>query len=118
MKITNQTSDEAVLGELGRRLAETRIGRRIEQAELAELAGLSRRTIVRLETGEGGQLASVIRYLRALDRLDVLDTAIPETPPNPIDLLERRGKQRQRVRRRGLSDTRPATSSWTWGDET
>ena len=68
------------------------------------------------QTGEGGQLASVIRYLRALDRLDVLDTAIPETSPNPIDLLERRGRQRQRVRRR---QARPDTSpTWTWGDET
>jgi hypothetical protein len=51
-----------------------------------------------------------------LEKLDGLDRFLPAAPANPIDLLERQGKVRQRAR----PDARPdddATQPWRWGDE-
>ena len=49
MKIEPQLTDEAVLQELGGRLTQSRIGHNLTQAALAEQAGVSKRTIERLE---------------------------------------------------------------------
>jgi DNA-binding XRE family transcriptional regulator len=51
MKISAQLTDEAVLHELGGRLAGLRIEHNLTQAALAEQAGVSKRTIERLESG-------------------------------------------------------------------
>jgi transcriptional regulator with XRE-family HTH domain len=114
MKITNLTTDEAALVEFGRRMAEVRLARQLTQAQLAGAAGVSKRTIERLEDGASTQFGNLIRCLRALDKLEGLDRLVPETPPNPIALLERHGKARQRAR---PADTPEPTPPWTWGDE-
>ncbi len=114
MKITNLTSDETALAEVGRRIAGDRLARTMTQAQLAEAAGVSKRTIERLEDGRSIQFGNLIRCLRALDKLDALNQLAPETPPNPIALLERRGKTRQRAR---PGDAAGTTRPWAWGDE-
>ena len=43
-------------------------------------------------------LANFAKLLEQLDCLDALEQVIPETAPNPIDLLKLEGKPRQRVR--------------------
>ncbi|HEY0436303.1 MAG TPA: helix-turn-helix transcriptional regulator [Phenylobacterium sp.] len=115
MKFTNLLSDEAALGELGRRLAETRLGRGWTQAQLATAAGVSKRTVERLEAGESTQLGNLMRCLRALERLEALERLLPEAPPSPIDLLERHGRRRRRARAR--TRQAPTAAGWTWGDE-
>jgi transcriptional regulator with XRE-family HTH domain len=116
MKITHLNTDEAVLGELGRRLSDYRLQGQQTQAQLAEAAGVSKRTIERLEAGESVQLSNLIRVLRILDKLDGFDRFLPAAPANPIDLLERQGKTRQRARPdAGGEETTKA--AWTWGDE-
>ena len=114
MKISDLTTDEAALGEFGRRVAEARIARQMTQAQLAAAAGVSKRTIERLEDGASTQFGNLVRCLRALGKLEGLDRLLPETAPNPIALLERHGKTRQRARPATTPD--PATP-WTWGDE-
>lgn len=54
MKIAGQHPDEAILKELGGRLAGVRLGRNLTQAALAEQAGVSKRTVERMEAGDGG----------------------------------------------------------------
>ena len=54
MKITKQATDEAVLSELGGRLAQVRLERNLTQAQLAEQAGVSKRTVERLGIRRGG----------------------------------------------------------------
>lgn len=115
MTITHLMTDEAVLAELGQRLARVRLSQGITQEQLADAAGVSKRTVQRLEDGTPAQLANLIRYLRALGRLDALDVMLPSDGPNPIDLLKRRGHQRQRARP-GVAEPAPA-KPWTWGDE-
>jgi transcriptional regulator with XRE-family HTH domain len=116
MKITKQATDDAVLSELGARLARIRLERNLTQAQLAEQAGVSKRTIERLETGEvATQLSSFIRVCRVLDVLDRIDTFIAEPAPSPLDQLKLRGRQRQRA-----SSATPAKLSekkWQWGDK-
>lgn len=111
MKFDRLQSDQAVMAELGRRIADVRLGRGLTQAELAEAAGVSKSTVERLEDGGSTQLGNLIRCLRALDRLEALERLFPETPPNPVDLIRRRGRSRRRARHR------EGGSPWTWGDE-
>lgn len=115
MTITHLMTDEAVLLELGQRLARMRLSQGLTQEQLADAAGVSKRTVQRLEDGTPAQLANLIRYLRALGRLEALDALLPSDSPNPIDLLERRGQPRQRARP-GVAPSAPA-KPWTWGDE-
>ena len=56
MKISNQVVDEVILRELGERLARVRLERNLTQAGLAEQAGVSKRTVERLESGGVTQL--------------------------------------------------------------
>lgn len=114
MRITTLTADDAALAEVGRRIAEDRLAKAMTQAQLAEAAGVSKRTVERLEDGGSIQMGNLIRCLRALDKLDALDQLLPETPPNPIALLERHGKTRQRAR---PDDAAGTAKPWAWGDE-
>lgn len=116
MKIDDLLTDEAVLAELGRRFAQSRLAANLTQADLANAAGVSKRTVERLEAGDGAQLVAVVRCLRALKGSDGLDRLVPEIPRNPLDLLEHRAKG-ARVRARP-NRSPAAPSSWTWGDET
>lgn len=113
--MSQQSTDDALLGELGQRLARYRLDRNLTQAELAREAGVSRRTVERIEAGESAQLASLIRVLRALELIDNFDALVPKPLASPIEQLKLRGKER----RRASSKTRPSGSAddWTWGDE-
>lgn len=106
-------SDEQVLAELGERLARIRLERELTQAELARQAGISKRTLERLEAGQSTQLLSLVRVLRVLGLLPALDTAVPELAPSPLQMLKLRGSQRQRAPRR-RSDV--DDSDWSWGE--
>ena len=114
MKISELTSDDAILAEIGRRLQQRRLESQLTQAELAEQAGVSKRTLERIEAGMSSQLSSLVRVLRVLELLPQLDTAFPETGPRPMDLLKLKGKERKRVSRRGI---RERDSDWSWGDD-
>ncbi|NCC61042.1 MAG: XRE family transcriptional regulator [Verrucomicrobiae bacterium] len=114
MKIEGLLTDEAVLTELGGRLARHRIALGLSQAELAEQAGVSKRTVERIEAGATTQTATLIRILRVLELLGRLDTLAPETGPSPMDLLKLKGKERQRAPRK---KKRPSGKAWQWGDE-
>ena len=112
----NSMGDDAVLEELGRRLGQRRIALRLTQAELAREAGVSKRTIERIEAGAATQSLNLIRILRVLDLLPGLDRLIPETGPRPMDLLKLKGKARKRASSR--RSAHPSGDGWSWGDET
>ncbi|MBK9027394.1 MAG: helix-turn-helix domain-containing protein [Propionivibrio sp.] len=97
MRITGSLTDDAVLTELGARIAGRRIEFQLTQAAVAEQAGIAKRTLERMEAGQTSQLATLIRVLRVLDAASGLDSLIPESGPRPMDLLKRKGKVRQRA---------------------
>ena len=115
MRINSGASDEAVLDELGRRLASLRLAANLTQAALAREAGVSLRTVQRLERGEAAtQLSGFVRVCRALGLAERLDALVPEVTPSPMAELA----QRKRVRRRASGAAPVAVpSKWTWGDE-
>jgi len=115
MKITTQRSDEAVLSELGIRIARLRLDLQLTQAALAEQAGVSKRTVERVEAGASVQLSNLVRILRALELLPRLDGLLPEAGPRPMELLKLKGKQRQRATAR--QRTTPPAKLWSWEDE-
>ena len=110
-------SDSALLTRLGERLSRHRLEQNLTQADLATAAGVSKRTVERLEAGESTQVSNFIRILRVLDLLDALDAAIPDPPPSPLDQLKLHGKQRQRAAAPRKSAVREEVTKWTWHDE-
>jgi transcriptional regulator with XRE-family HTH domain len=119
MRISNQSTEDAVLAELGERLRRNRLERNLSQEQAAKEAGVSRLTVKRIEDGHSVQLTSWLRVLRFLGLLEGLEQLVPEPLPSPIDQLRRRGRQRQRAR--SPSDTEHAEQAegdaWRWGDE-
>jgi len=115
MKISKLLADDAILAEIGERISSRRLDLQLTQAEVAEQAGIAKRTLERIEAGHSAQMSSLIRLLRVLDGLPGLDGLIPEAGPRPMDLLKRKGKVRQRASKRRPSD-QPG-KPWTWGDE-
>lgn len=106
-------SDEALLRELGQRIARLRLERNLTQAQLAEQAGISKRTLERLEAGVAAtQLSLFLRVLRQLDLLERLDLLIPEPQPSPLALLELQKAGRKRASRPRIAKP---SGSWTWG---
>ena len=92
---------EALLGEQVRR---ARIGRDLDQATLADLAGVSVRAVSNLERGQGSSVRSLVAVLRALGRTDWLETLAPAVAVSPMQLL--RSKQRTPPPRRRVSRPR------------
>ena len=115
MKISTHISDDAAILTLGKRINQHRLERNLTQAQLASEAGVSKRTIERLEAGGSVQLSNFIRVLRALNMLESLDALIPEPPPSPIEQLKSHGKQRIRASSPRLEEP---SAKWTWGDDT
>lgn len=119
----NLMTDDAVLEAFGRRLARRRLDLQLTQAHLAEQAGVSKRTVERIEAGASAQSVSLIRILRVLGLLKNLYQLIPETGPSPMELLKLKGKERQRASsKRIFKSTRKGTGNkssktWSWGDD-
>ena len=67
MEISKLLTDDAILAEIGARVTRYRIHLQLTQADLADRAGVSKRTVERIEAGTSAQMSSMIRVLRALD---------------------------------------------------
>lgn len=123
MKINFQATDEAILSEIGARLARVRLAKNMPQAQLAIQAGVSKRTVERLESGEvATRLSAFIRVCRVLGLVDQLEHLVPETAASPMAQLKTRGRERRRASGRpaGPAAERvaaPPQAPWTWGDQ-
>ncbi len=91
----HQTVDEMEVV-LGERLKTLRIHRNLDQATLAERAGISIRTLRNLEAGGGSSLRTLILIVRALGRELWFETIAPIPSINPL-MLTRTASPRQRA---------------------
>ena len=97
-------------------MAQVRLERNLTQAQLAEQAGVSKRTVERLESGGvATQLSGFIRVCRVLDLVERFDLLVPEPVPSPVEQLKMRGRRRQRASAKGKAKALP--KKWQWGDE-
>ncbi|MEX0901379.1 MAG: helix-turn-helix transcriptional regulator [Pseudohongiellaceae bacterium] len=103
---------ETIEAFLGKQVETLRLGKNINQTRLAEEAGVSRRTITRLENGKGVSLDTLIRILQALGVSDRLETLLPDPAVRPIDRVRLKGRERQRAR----STQNPEPAPWHWDD--
>jgi transcriptional regulator with XRE-family HTH domain len=137
MRINTLQTDEALLRELGMRITATRLAQNLTQAALAEQAGISKRTLERLESGEvATQLSGFIRVCRVLGLLEGFENLIPPPMPSPIAQLKLAGRQRQRAQGKrggpnpqtgsaltvsenigGTITNATASKKWTWGEK-
>lgn len=115
MKITNLLTEDAVLTELGTRIAARRVKLQLTQAAVAEQAGIAKRTLERMEAGQTSQLSTLVRVLRVLDAVSGLDGLIPESGPSPMELLKQKGKVRQRAS--GKRAAQATGKPWQWDDK-
>jgi transcriptional regulator with XRE-family HTH domain len=115
MAMPIETTDQRVLAELGDRLARHRLKRNLTQDQLAREAGVSKRTVVRLENGQSSQMTNLIRVLRALGLLGNLDALVSAPLASPIEALK--AKARERHRASPASKKPKPSSEWTWGDD-
>jgi len=114
MKIDALQTDDAVLAELGQRLARRRIDMGLTQEELAAEAGVAKRTLERMEAGSTAQMKTVLRVFRVLDLMPRLESLLPERGPSPMELLKQKGKARQRA---SSGMVRESEEPWHWGDK-
>ena len=103
---------------LGEQIAELRIARRLKQTDLAYEAGVSHRTLQRLEAGEPIKSDGLIKVLKCLGRLDGVLAALSSSGFSPYEKLAEAGlkisqikQQRPAAVRAGQSGVRPGTSA-------
>ncbi len=107
---------EQIIKSMGETLAQIRLSRNITQDELAANAGISPRTLSRLETGEKASMDTFVRLMQALGLQEHLATLLPDPGIQPVQLLEGKGLERKRVRSRTASNDKKKT--WHWDDGT
>lgn len=106
-------SSEQVIVDLGARLERVRLAHNETQVQLARRAGVSSRTIVRLEKGEAPSLDTFVRVMQALGLTSYLEALIPDSDIRPMERVQHRGHERRRARL-----VPPATGGrpFRWGD--
>ena len=112
MHLTGTENNLTLLREFGNRIRDTRIAMSLTQKELAERAGLSQKTIERVERGESIKFDSVLNILRVLRCLEFLDLLVPEQTGLSVDEYLRGKKRKRASARRQIRD-----QAWKWGDE-
>lgn len=108
-------SDEAIGIAVGERIKKLRLLANLSQEEVVSSCGISRQTLVNLESHGKGTLATLIAVLRAIDCLDRLSSLVEDVRPSPIKVVSMGGKVRVRasrpkaVRRVGATMVKPGT---------
>ena len=100
--------------DLCKRIEDIRLYRNITQQMLADEAGLSLRTIIRLEAGKGVSLDTFIRVLIALNLQSRLEDLLPDQEIRPMERIEQNTIERKRARPRKEERT---DTPWSWSDD-
>ncbi len=104
---------QSLLEDLGQQVEAYRISRGLKQSDLAKAAGISVRTLIRLEAGDNSTLDTLMRVMRAFGIETRVDTLFPDAQTSPLQPGSATGKRPQRVRDKAT----PKPKGWSWGDE-
>ena len=94
--ITERLTTNEISQLVGMRLRQRRLAQNYLIDDLAFHAGVNRKTVIALESGEDVRFSSVTKVLRSLGMLSLLETAIPDELPNG-DALTKQAQPRQRA---------------------
>lgn len=89
-------SASALAKMIGERLKQARLNLDQTQSDVAERAGLARKTVLNAEKGKV-QLENLMAIMIALDLTEQLDLFLPPPEISPLQLAKLQGKQRQRA---------------------
>ena len=93
----NAKKSPAALAEtLGERLKQARLNNDLTQAEVAQMAGVTRKAVLNAEKGKVS-LEIFIAILDALNLTKQLNLFLPEQSISPLQLVKLQGKKRQRA---------------------
>ncbi len=106
------TTSNQIEAALCKRLESIRLSRNITQAQLAGEAGVSPRTIGRLEKGQGVSLDTFIRVMKALGVQQSLEALLPDPTVRPIERVGMGARERKRARPAKTGDEH---ETWSWG---
>ena len=108
MKFDVMMTEDEALREAGHRLAQIRLGRNLSQEELSSRAGVSKRSLERLEAGSGGlRLNAFFAVCGVLGLMPGFETLLPEPQLTPQDILvsrklpKRARKHKSRAKAKG-----------------
>ena len=105
MKFNIAMTEDEMLCEAGKRLAQIRLGRNLTQGELAQRAGVAKRTLERLESGTGGiRLDAFFAVCGALGLTAGFESLLPEMQLSPQDILAKRQLPKRARKRRVMSN--------------
>lgn len=107
-------TSEKIEQDLCQKLVGVRLLKNISQAKLANAAGVSRRTISRLENGAGVSLDTFIRVMLALGLADHLAALLPDSTIRPIERANRKAERKNASSPR--TDKKKGSKKWEWGD--
>lgn len=102
----NSLSDTEIILEMGSRLKDFRLRKKLTQQQLAERAGVSLFTVAQIERGKPVSVSMLIAVMRVLRLLDNLELLLPRQEVSPIELLKLQGKKPQRIRTTRLKNKR------------
>lgn len=117
--ISEHSSNQQIMAEIGSRFFTARINMDISQAELSVRSGVSPKTIGHLENGRKSTgLLNMIAIMRALNLIHEIEHFMPKPPPSVKSFIAEGGKIKARKRASSNSNQRQGdTSEWKWGDE-
>ena len=109
--MNNFRTNENYMQTLGNRIKAYRIMKGMSQKDLADKAGISGRSISRLEQGTSVQTETLFKILEALDLGDNIDMLVPDQTKRPSYYLQKPVGVPQRVRKQKVQ------KQFKWGDE-
>jgi transcriptional regulator with XRE-family HTH domain len=97
-----QTSLDVLRG-IGRRLRARRMAAYFTQNQLAKRAGVSRPTVVRMESGENVGVEALVRVAMVLDATGEFNALFPPADTRSLDEILAEQRKPQRVRHRAAN---------------
>lgn len=110
-KQNHSNSPLALAEELGERLKQARLNKNFTQLEVAEHAGISRRTVINAEKGKA-TLEVFVAIMMVLNLTEQLHLFLPPQPISPIQLAKLKGEKRQRASGRATTLVKEETPEW------
>ena len=93
-------SDTDLIHRIGVKIRECRLKQNISQQNLAQTAGVSLSSVIRMEEGKIKSFDTFVRILRTLGKLEMFDTLISEEPISPNEYYQFVHSIKQSLRKR------------------